>query len=208
MKTTRLATLTLAVLAASSSVALAQAPKPAAAPTTPAAAPAVPPAAPAHQPGPPPGAPKPPGELDQLKWMEGNWRCEGKAPAGPMGPEHPYKSTMRVKRDLDGFWYTSEYEQKKSKENPVAIKARSFIGFDPVAKKVVSVGVDNMGGALQLTGTIEGDKVSNLGEGSVGGQKVGFKEVISKTGDRGLTWHGELRLGKDWQVVGDDVCKR
>jgi hypothetical protein len=23
-------------------------------------------------------------ELDQIKWLEGNWRCDGKAPAGPI----------------------------------------------------------------------------------------------------------------------------
>jgi hypothetical protein len=188
---------TALLLASASAASFAQAPKPAAAAaTTPAAA------------APAPGAPKPAPELDQLKWLEGNWRCDGKAPAGSMGPEHAYKSTMKVKRDLDGFWYVGEYEQKKSKENPMAVKARSFIGFDPVAKKVVSVGVDSFGGALQLSGVIEGDKVSSEGEGTMGGQKMGFKETFTRTGDKGLTWHGELKMGKDWMVIGDDTCKR
>jgi hypothetical protein len=125
-----------------------------------------------------------------------------------MGPEHAYKSTIKVKRDLDGFWYVGEYEQKKSKDNPMAVKARSFIGFDPVAKKVVSIGVDSFGGALQLSGAIEGDKISSEGEGAMGGQKMGFKETYTKIGDKGLTWHGELKMGKDWMVIGDDTCKR
>jgi hypothetical protein len=227
-KTTRvMGTLTATLtLAAASAMALAQAPKPAdkpadkkaVAPTTdkaavtPSAAPAMPPA---HAPASgaaatptPPGPPKPAPELDQLKWMEGTWRCDGKGPAGPMGPEHNYKSTMKIKRDLDGFWITTEYEQKKSKENPMAIKARGFMGYDPVAKKLVSVGVDNVGGVLQQTGTFEGDKLSTMGEGNMGGQKIGFKELITKTGDKTLTWHGELKMGKDWMVVGDDSCKR
>jgi hypothetical protein len=161
---------------------------------------------------PPPGPPKPPAELDSVKWLEGNWHCDGKAPAGPMGPEHSYKSTMKIKRDLDGFWYLGEYEQRKSKDNPMAIKARSFIGFDPVAKKALAFGVDNVGGALQMSGGISlgalGDKIAWEGEGSMGGQKVGFKESFTKTGDRALTWHGEVRVGKDWVVVGEDTCKR
>jgi uncharacterized protein DUF1579 len=157
---------------------------------------------------PPPGPPKPPAELDGIKWLEGNWHCDGKAPAGPMGPEHAYKSTMRIKRELDGFWYVGEYEQRKAKDNPMAIKARSFMGFDPVAKKVITFGVDSVGGALQLAGAIEGDKIASEGEGSMGGQKIGFKETFSKTGDRALTWHGEVRVGKDWVIVGDDTCKR
>jgi hypothetical protein len=194
----------LAVMGAST-VALAQAGKPADKPADKEKAPAEKTAA---APSPPPGPPQPPPELDQLKWMEGIWRCEGKAPAGPMGPERGYKAAMKIKRELDGFWYAGEYEQKKSKENPMAIKARSFLGYDPVTKKVVSVGVDNVGGALQQTGTLEPDKVSTTGEGSMGGQKVGFREVITKTGDRSLTWHGEVRMGKDWIVIGDDSCKR
>jgi len=191
--------LTSLVLASASAVSLAQAPKPAAAPA----------AAPGGAPAPPATSPhKPAAELDQIKWLEGNWHCDGKAPAGPMGPEHGYKSTMKVKRDLDGFWYVGDYEQKKSKENPMAVKARSFIGFDPVAKKVVSLGVDSFGGALQLSGAIEGDKLTTEGEGTMGGQKMGFKQVFTKTGDKSLTWHGELKMGKDWTVVGDDSCKR
>jgi hypothetical protein len=157
---------------------------------------------------PPPGPPKPPAELDGIKWLEGSWHCDGKAPAGPMGPEHAYKSSMKVKRDLDGFWYVGEYEQRKSKDNPMAIKARTFMGFDPVAKKVITFGVDSVGGALQLSGAIEGDKIASEGEGSMGGQKIGFKESFTKTGERALTWHGEVRVGKDWVVVGEDICKR
>ena len=204
MKTTRLpGHLTALALLLSASASRAQAPaaRPAAVPT--AAAPAATPPAPS-----PPGPPKAPAELDQIKWLEGSWRCDGKAPAGPMGPEHGYKSTMKIKRELDGFWYAGEYEQKKSKENVVPIKARSFLGFDAVARRVVSLGVDNLGGALQLGGSIEGDKISTAGEGSMGGQKVGFKEAFTRTGDRSLTWHGEVRVGKDWVVVGDDSCKR
>jgi hypothetical protein len=193
--------LTALVLASTSAASLAQAPKPAPAPAAAAGPPAVASA-------PPPGPPKPPAELDQIKWLEGSWRCDGKAPAGAMGPEHAYKSTMKVKRELDGFWYSGDYEQKKTKDNPMAVKARSFLGFDPVAKKVISLGVDNFGGALQLTGPIAGDKISTEGEGNNGGQKMGFKEVFTKTGDKSLTWHGELRMGKDWIVVGDDACKR
>jgi hypothetical protein len=191
--------ITTLVLASASAVSLAQAPKPAPAPAPAAAGAPAPAAASPH---------KPASELDQVKWLEGNWRCDGKAPAGPMGPEHAYKSTMKVKRDLDGFWYVGEYEQKKSKDNPMAVKARSFIGFDPVAKKVVSLGVDSFGGALQLSGAIEGDKITTEGEGTMGGQKMGFKEVFTKTGDKSLTWHGELKMGKEWTVIGDDTCKR
>jgi hypothetical protein len=61
---------------------------------------------------------------------------------------------------------------------------------------------------MQLAGAIEGDKVTNEGEGTMGGQKMGFKETFTRAGDKALTWHGELKMGKEWTVIGDDTCKR
>jgi hypothetical protein len=182
----------------------ATAPKPgAAAPAAPAAAPAAGAAAT------PPGPPKPPTELDQLKYFEGSWRCDGKVPAGPMGPEHGYKSTFKVKKDLDGFWYSADYEQKKSKDNPTPIKARGFFSYDTASKKYVFGGFDNAGGMVNETSTgWEGDKMVASGEGTGMGQKIGFRETFTKKGDKEMTWMGELRMGKDWMVIGSDTCKK
>ena len=86
--------------------------------TAPAAAHAPAPAAAAAAPGATPAAPKPATELEQMKVLEGTWRCDGRAPAGPSGPEHAYKSTWKFKRDLDNFWWAAEYQQVKAKNNP------------------------------------------------------------------------------------------
>jgi hypothetical protein len=206
---------TIVVLSAAT-VALAQAPKPADKPAAPAAAPtgaakpaAAAAAAPAATPTPPPAPPKPAGELDALKYFEGNWRCEGKAPAGPMGPEHGYKSTFKVKKEMDGFWYQADYEQKKSKDNPAPMHARGSVGFDSVARKLVFLGIDNFGGMVtELSPGWEGDKLVAAGEGSAMGQKIGFRETFTKKGDKEMTWMGEVRMGKDWTVVGNDTCKK
>lgn len=232
MRTRLVGSIAVSVLAAVSAVALAQAPKPADKPADkkPAAAPApapatapattpkpalgapgVPAAAPAAAAAPatPPGPPKPPAELDQLKYFEGSWRCEGKVPAGPMGPEHGYKSTFKVKKDLDGFWYAADYEQKKSKDNPMPIKARGFFSYDTGSKKYVFGGFDNAGGMVNETSAgWEGDKMIASGEGTGMGQKIGFRETFTKKSDKEMTWQGELRMGKDWMVIGNDTCKK
>src|SRR6185312_6746663 len=149
------------------------APAPAAKPAAPAPAAAAPAAAatggkpgtapapaPAAASAPPPAAPKPAAELDQLKVFEGSWRCEGKQPAGPFGPEQDYKSTLKGKKDIDNFWIAIEYDQKKSKTHPMPIKARGFLGYDPAAKKYVSIGADNTGGWINESSTgWEGDKL-------------------------------------------------
>jgi hypothetical protein len=155
------------------------------------------------------GSPMPTPQLDQLKALEGNWRCDGKVPAGPMGPEHGYKATFKVKKDLDGFWYVAEYEQKKSKDNPVPIRARAFFGYDGGAKKYTLNAFDNVGGLMTETSPgWDGERLIATGDGTAMGQKVSFRETFTRKGDRELTWLGEMKMGKDWMVVGNDTCKK
>ena len=157
----------------------------------------------------PPPAPKPATELDQLKVFEGSWRCDGKQPAGPFGPEQEYKSSFKGKKDIDNFWIAIEYDQKKSKAHPMPIKARGFLGYDPAAKKYVTIGADNTGGWISESSPgWEGDKLVFSGDGSMGGQKVSFRETYTKKGEKELTWSGEMKMGKDWISVGSDSCKK
>jgi hypothetical protein len=182
--------------------------KPAAAPppaaTKPAVAAAAAPAAP-----PPPPAPKPAAELDQLKMFEATWKCEGKQPAGPMGPEQDYKSTFKGKKDVESFWISFEYSQKKSKAHVMPIVAKGYLGYDPAAKKYVTLGVDNMGGSVSETSPgWEADKLTFTGDGQMSGQKISFRETYTKKGDKEMIWSGEMKMGKDWIPVGTDTCKK
>ena len=185
------------------------APKPAAAPAPAAAAKPAAPAAPAVAATPPPPPPKPAAELDQLKMFEGTWRCDGKQPAGPMGPEQVYKSSFKGKKDVDSFWLAFEYSQKKSKVHNMPITAKGFLGYDPAAKKYVTMGVDNMGGSISESSPgWEGDKLVFSGDGQMGGQKISFRETYTKKSDKEMTWSGEMKMGKDWIPVGTDTCKK
>jgi hypothetical protein len=180
-------------------------PASAAAPAPTAAKPAVA-AAPAT---PAPTAPKPAAELDQLKMFEATWRCEGKQPAGPMGPEQDYKSTFKGKKDVESFWISFEYSQKKSKVHAMPVMAKGYMGYDPAAKKYVSLGVDNMGGSISESSPgWEADKLTFTGDGQVGGQKISFRETYTKKGDKEMIWSGEMKMGKDWIPVGTDTCKK
>jgi Protein of unknown function (DUF1579) len=185
------------------------------APAAPAAAQAAPAAAgkPAPTPsaaavtGPP--APKPPAELDQMKVLEGTWRCEGRAPASAAGPEHGYKSTWKFKRDLDNFWWAAEYQQAKGKTNPTPMKARGYLTYDPATKSFVMLGVDNGGGtSTESSSGWSGDTVTLAGDASMGGRKIPFREVITRRGDHEFTWRGEMRTASDWVTLGEDRCKK
>jgi hypothetical protein len=202
--------------------AAAPAPAPAAKPATAAApaptaakpAPAAPPPAAAKPavaaaPATPPPAPKPAAELDQLKMFEATWRCEGKQPAGPMGPEQDYKSTFKGKKDVDSFWIAFEYSQKKSKAHAMPIITKGYVGYDPAGKKYVSMGVDNMGGSVtESSPGWEADKLTFTGDGQMGGQKISFRETYTKKGEKEMIWSGEMKMGKDWIPVGTDTCKK
>lgn len=154
-------------------------------------------------------APKPATELDQMKVLEGTWRCDGRAPAGPGGPEHAYKSTWKFKRDLDNFWWAAEYQQVKAKNNPAPMKARGYMTYDPGSKGFVMLGVDNMGGtSSETTPGWTGDSVTLAGDASQGGRKIPFREVITKNGNREFTWRGEMKMGSDWVTLGEDRCKK
>ena len=186
------------------------APVPAAAKPATAAAPAPAAAKPAVAAAPPPPpAPKPAAELDQLKLFEATWKCEGKQPAGPMGPEQDYKSTFKGKKDVESFWISFEYSQKKSKAHAMPVIAKGYLGYDPAAKKYVSLGVDNMGGSVtESSPGWEADKLTFTGDGQMGGQKISFRETYTKKGDKEMIWSGEMKMGKDWIPVGTDTCKK
>ena len=186
------------------------APVPAAAKPATAAAPAPAAAKPAVAAAPPPPpAPKPAAELEQLKLFEATWKCEGKQPAGPMGPEQDYKSTFKGKKDVESFWISFEYSQKKSKGHALPIIAKGYLGYDPAAKKYVTLGVDNMGGSVTESAPgWEADKLTFTGDGQMGGQKISFRETYTKKGDKEMIWSGEMKMGKDWIPVGTDTCKK
>jgi len=186
------------------------APVPAAAKPATAAAPAPAAAKPAVAAAPPPPpAPKPAAELEQLKLFEATWKCEGKQPAGPMGPEQDYKSTFKGKKDVESFWISFEYSQKKSKAHAMPVIAKGYLGYGPAAKKYVSLGVDNMGGSVtESSPGWEADKLTFTGDGQMGGQKISFRETYTKKGDKEMIWSGEMKMGKDWIPVGTDTCKK
>jgi hypothetical protein len=161
-----------------------------------------------------PQPPKPAPEMDQLKPLAGEWSCDGTVPAGAMGPGSPeqkMKSTMKMKKSLDGFWYMTDYEEKKTKDHPFAIKAHGPLGYDASQKKFIMLGVDNTGGWVSETSSgWEGDKLVMTGEGVMMGQKAAYRDTITKKGDGEIIWASDVKLGAaaDFTSMGEQHCKR
>jgi hypothetical protein len=187
--------LTALALALFSGAALAQAPPP-----KPAAAPLA--------------APTPAPELDTLfKGFEGIWKCDTTMAAGALGPTAPetkVKSMVRIAKakDLGGMWYRGEYEMKKTKANP-AFKGTFMMGYDPIAKTALNVSYDNTGGAtLAVAPNPSGDTLTFVGDSYMNGVKAKTRETMIKRGPKEVEHRYEVNLGKGFQLVGLNACKK
>jgi autotransporter translocation and assembly factor TamB len=178
----------------------AAAPAAAAPAATAAAAPAAPP------------VPTPAPELDAtFKGYEGNWKCDTTFAAGSMGPGSPetkVKSEVKIKKESNGFWYKGEYKVKKSKTMP-GMEGTFLLGYDAGLKAPVNVNYDGMGGyALETASGATADKIVFTGDGHMMGQKVKLRETMTKKGDKEVEHSFDVDMGKGFQPMGNDVCKK
>ena len=190
--------------------------KPAATPAAPAdakkdaKAPAATPAAPAA-PAAAPAAPPPPNEAlaKNLKGMEGKWKCEAKYPDTAFGKAHGAKAEFSMKSDLNGYFYTGRYEEKKAKDNPTPYVMAQTIGFDPSKSELVRTDVDGMGAITHLSSKgWDGDKMVWSGETMAGPQKLVFKETMTKKSDKEVSMTMELGPEGSPAPLVEIVCKK
>jgi hypothetical protein len=179
----------------------------AAAPAAPAAAA---PAAAAPAAAAPAGPPSPAAEMAQLKLFSGNTHCSGKQSASQFGPEHPTQSVVHGRPDLNGFWMTLRYNERKTKENPYPFHALYQIGYDSAAKQYVLVEVDNFGGHATATSSgWDGDKLVFTGDYAFAGGKIVARDTFTKAGDKPAGHLGEIQ-GSDGNFVtlDEETCRR
>ncbi|HEY8924671.1 MAG TPA: DUF1579 family protein [Polyangia bacterium] len=181
----------------------------AAAPAAPAAggAPAAAPAAPAAA----PAMPAPSKELEAfMKGFEGNWKCETKFAPGAMGPGSPEttgKSTVKFKKDYNGFSWHGEFALAKSKTMP-ALSGVMQLGYDPGSGQLTVVSYDSMGSATMGAGPITGDTAVVTEDGYAMGMKVKMRETMTKKGPKEIYHKYEGDMGKGFQLMGEDTCKK
>lgn len=160
------------------------------------------------------GPPKPAAELvDYMKDVLGNWTCATTLAPGAMGPGSPeVKATSKVKISKDaalgGFFYRGEYSMAKSKTVPMAFSGIFYLGYDTGSKQLVNVSVDSTGAASMGTGPISGASASWSGDGYMMGTKVKSRETMTKDSPKQVTHKLEIDMGKGFQPMGEDVCKK
>jgi hypothetical protein len=160
----------------------------------------------------PPTTPAP--ELDALfKSYEGSWKCDTTMAPGSMGPNSPevkVKSMVKIAKakDLAGFWYRGEYETKKTKNTP-GFRGTFMMGYDAASKTALNISYDNTGGASLATApNAAGDSVTFVGDSYMNGMKAKTRETMTKKSPKEVEHKFEVDMGKGFQVMGTDECKK
>jgi len=152
---------------------------------------------------------KPAPELDQLKFLRGRWRCDGKQFATPLfGPEHTFTAIAEGKPLVDGFWDQYTYEERKTKDHH-GLKVQGQWGWDQGAKHLVRVAATNAGDWDSGTAPgLEGDKIVWTGEFSGPLGRNAYRHVFIKKSDREWTHALELKdpTGK-FTPINEVSCK-
>ena len=159
-------------------------------------------AAPAAMPMPTPNP-----ALDQLKFFAGNWQCAG---TGYLeGKGHPTTATVNMGWDLNGFFMSLRYEEKKTGVNPMPLTAVEHWGYSDELKKLVAGQVDSMGGyGTQATAGWEGNTMVWVGDAHMMGTRIPSRDTFGKHGDNEVTHLGEIQQNGAWIKQDEETCYR
>lgn len=157
--------------------------------------------------------PAPSKEFEALmKKFEGDWKCDSKMPAGSMGPGTPEMTTKTIvkiskEKDMNGMWYRGMYNMPKTKSMP-GMNGTFMMGWEPGTKQVLVSSFDSMGGASLGTGTASADTLTYASEGFMMGQKAKLRETMTFTDAKTAFHKIEADMGKGFQPMGEDSCKK
>jgi len=138
---------------------------------------------------------------------EGNWKCETTRPSGSKAPDTKADVTITIKKEAGSPWYRGEYDLKKTKTVP-PLQAVFLFRYDPAAKAPVMVRYDSAGSAtLQTAPGATPEKAVYVGDGHAMGKTIKVRDTMTKKGNE-MEHTFEMDLGKGFQLMGRDVCKK
>jgi len=138
---------------------------------------------------------------------EGSWKCETTRPVGPQAPDTKAEVTITIKKEAGSPWYRGEYDLKRTKA-VAPLQAVFLFRYDPAAKAPVMVRYDSAGSAtLQTAPGATPEKAVYVGDGHAMGRTLKVRDTLTKKGNE-LEHTFEMDLGKGFQLMGTDVCKK
>jgi hypothetical protein len=132
---------------------------------------------------------------------------------GAFGPDSPeVKATSKVKiakePTLGGQFYRGDYSVAKSKNVPMAFSGVFYLGYEPGTKQIANLSMDNTGVFSMALGPLSATTASWTGDAYVMGKKVKSRESMTKDGPKQVTHKYEIDMGKGFQTMGTDICKK
>ncbi|MEO6212312.1 MAG: DUF1579 family protein [Vicinamibacterales bacterium] len=151
--------------------------------------------------------PKPAPEMSQMAFFEGSWTCSGKMSESPMGPAGAMKSTVEVRKDLNGHFQTGTI--KGSMPNMPPFEGRFNSTYDAGMKQYLMMWVDNMGGWSQSASSgWKGDSLVYEGDTHMGGQTMKGRDTFTKSGPASMKHTWEMQMDGKWMPLGDETCQK
>lgn len=153
---------------------------------------------------------KPAAEMDKMKGMVGTWKCDGKAADMGKPTMHPIKSTMKMSSELGGHWIMVNYDETKTKENPMPFAFKEVIGWDKEKSQYKRMFIDNMGGTAMFMAAPAGadGKMEWNGEAQMGAMKMPMKDTVTPKGDKEVMVDVQVEQDGKWMPVANMTCKK
>jgi hypothetical protein len=143
--------------------------------------------------------------------LVGSWKCPGNFAAGALGPGSPEVSafsTVKFKKDYDGFIYRGEVETKKQKGVATPTKDEIVLAWDPAAKQVLIWHFNSTCAVIMARGKPQGDTLVTLGEIYTMSIKIETRETHVVKGEREHYHKLEIDMGKGWMPVVEGNCTK
>lgn len=126
-------------------------------------------------------------EMKQVAWMTGTWDIVTKVAGEPS--RAPEKGTSRVAPVLGGVWLEIRDTYPQGNQDI------SYLGFNPVTKRWVSMTVDGVGNAVvNSTARWDRGKLVFTGDVTVLGEKATLRQTVAKESGRAYSVTNEERM--------------
>lgn len=158
----------------------------------------------------PAGPPAPSPELAKLAFFAGEWNCRGRAEESPFGAAHATAGTVRVSKEIGGYWYVGRYSEQKTAGNPHPMVFHFLQGYDAAAKAFTMDCFDAFGSHCHQTSAGWQDgKLVYTGESTGSGPgATPVRDTFSKTGEASLEHTGEMQVDGKWVTTDRETCTR
>ena len=144
--------------------------------------------------------PKPAPELKKVDYFTGNWKVEGEAKPGPMGPGGKFTGTDAWGWMQGGFFLVNH--SKFAGGGMGTGSSTAFMGYDTDKKVYTYDEFNSMGETVHSTGTVEGDTWTWQNEAKMGTQMMKGRFTTKILSPTSYSFKFEMsKDGANWDTV-------